>query len=102
MRKVIVTSALAALSLAALSTPASAETVSIVVPYGDLNLSSAKGMATLERRVERAIDRICGNDSRPLHLAAAQQQCADAAKASADAQIARLTGREQLALSARR
>lgn len=92
MRKFIITSALTALSLAVIATPASAETTSVEVRFADLNLSNPAGMAVLERRVDRAIERVCGHDSRPLYKVVAQQQCAQEAKASASEQIARITG----------
>ena len=38
------------------------ETQSIVVPAGDLDLSTSAGIATLYNRVDRAVDRICGDD----------------------------------------
>lgn len=102
MRKIIVP-ALAALSLAAISTPASAETVTVEVSYGDLNLSSQEGMKALERRVERAIERMCGSGRVPIYAIESQRECVSAAKASAGEQIARLVGaRPVLAINVRR
>ena len=90
MRNIIVP-ALAALSLAAVPTPSSAETVSIDVEYADLNLSNEAGMAALERRIERAIERICGDDNaRQTFRLREQRRCAAQAKASANEQIARI------------
>jgi UrcA family protein len=88
MRKITI--AALALSLAAFATPASAETTSVEVRFDDLNLASAAGMAALERRVDRAIERVCGADTRPLYKVVQQQQCAREAKASANEQIARI------------
>lgn len=44
--------------------PAHAETVNVAVRYGDLDLSSAQGAATLDRRIARAAETICGPSSR--------------------------------------
>ncbi|MCW3836400.1 UrcA family protein [Sphingomonas canadensis] len=60
--------ALAALT-AAPASPAMAaggqgETRSLAVPVADLDLSTAAGRRELERRVERAVSRICGPDRR--------------------------------------
>lgn len=38
------------------------ESQSIVVPADDLDLSTSAGIATLYQRVDRAVDRICGDD----------------------------------------
>lgn len=55
----IILSSLAVSLLALLSTPAFAKTVSIPVPYADLKLSSADGLATLDSRIKAAAKRIC-------------------------------------------
>lgn len=92
MRKIIVP-ALAALSLAAFSTPASAETITIAVPYGDLDLSSAAGIATLEGRIAAAAEKICGKpEVRDVHDGVDQRRCAQATRSSVSVEIARATG----------
>ena len=97
MRKFIVP-ALAALSLAAFSTPASAETQSVAVQYADLNLDSPAGMAALEGRIQAAAQRICGKAQvRNVHDGADQQRCIRETQASVSVEIARLTGKQQLA-----
>ena len=52
-----------AFALAALTaTPAIAQASHTVrVPYGDLNLASQSGIAALDRRLDRAVERVCGN-----------------------------------------
>jgi UrcA family protein len=52
-----------AFALAALTaTPAIAQGAnSVRVPYGDLNLASQSGIAALDRRLDRAVERVCGN-----------------------------------------
>jgi UrcA family protein len=93
MRK-IAFSALAAFSLAALSTPAAAEKVSASVPYGDLDLSSPAGMTKLQGRVDSAAKRLCGTaDIRDLHDVADQQRCVREIHASAAFEMARLSGK---------
>jgi len=54
------------------------ETRTVGVPAGDLDLSTASGVRTLERRMRRAVDRICDGDRR----------CREGAWASAEGQIA--------------
>jgi len=51
-----------AFALAALTaTPAIAQGAnSVKVPYGDLNLGSQTGIAALDRRLDRAVERVCG------------------------------------------
>ena len=94
MRMTIV-SGLAALLLVANAIPAAAETVSIEVPYGDLDLASSTGMATLESRVKVAIKRVCGTpqpDLRDLNDRLDYWRCIKKARAAAAAEIARATG----------
>lgn len=50
---------------AMVSAPVSAaEGHSVMVRYSDLDLSTAEGQATLERRLHKAAERVCGIDSR--------------------------------------
>jgi UrcA family protein len=100
MRKIIVL-ALAALSLAGVSTPAAAETMSVAVQYSDLDLSSPAGLAALERRIEAAAKRICvpipvrSSLSNPT-----RSSCVRQAMASVQAQVARIVDNNRmLALS---
>jgi len=96
MRTIII-SALAALSLAVIATPASAETTTIAVPYGDLNLSSAAGMATLEGRIAAAAEKVCGKpEVRDIHDGVDQRRCAQAARSSVSVEIARATGNRRV------
>jgi UrcA family protein len=92
MHKIIVP-ALAALALAGLPTPAAAqtETVSVEVPYRDLDLSTASGVETLQLRITRAVARVCGPmEMRPFFKVETRNRCIRAANASADAQVARI------------
>ena len=97
MRKITI-AALAAFSLAAFSTPASAETQSVSVQYADLDLDSPAGMAALEGRIQAAAQRICGKAQvRNVHDGADQQRCIRETQASVSVELARLTGKQQLA-----
>ncbi|MEO6042074.1 MAG: UrcA family protein [Croceibacterium sp.] len=100
----ITLSALAALSMATLTTPAAAGTVSIQVPYSDLDLSSASGMAILNGRIDAAASRICGKaEVRDLLDGADQKKCMQETHTSVTVELARVTGnRRVLALVTRR
>jgi UrcA family protein len=57
---------------------------SVKVSYADLNLSSALGKATLDHRIARAADRMCGVGlEQHLALEALAQRCAAGARESA-------------------
>ncbi len=85
---------LAALALAStaacvgLAAPAFAQDlISIQVSYSDLNLASTAGAAVLQRRIEAAIDQICGQaDIRDLQQRAAVVQCRREVSSGADEQ----------------
>ncbi len=88
---------LAACSIAIFSTPAAAkteaETVSIEIPYGDLNLATAAGMETLNGRISAAAKRICGRANlRNFVDTADHGQCMQETHRSARVFIARITG----------
>jgi len=58
------------------------------VSYADLNLASAPGKATFERRIARAADRICGVAlEQHLALQQAAKRCAVTARESAQPAI---------------
>ena len=92
MRNIIVP-AFAALSLNILASPALAEEVTISIPYGDLDISSPRGIATLEGRIQRAIRTVCGKAD-ALNSAAmrAQRRCRREAQTFVGGQLARLIG----------
>jgi UrcA family protein len=48
-----------------------------VVKFGDLNVSSSAGAATLYRRIQRAAERVCGGplDVRELSIAVRSKAC---------------------------
>ena len=94
MRKIIVP-ALAALSLALTTTPASAQTTSVTVPIADLDLSTEAGKATLESRIEAAKVRVCGTvEVRQVREGSDRQRCLEETEASVRAEIARVIAKD--------
>ena len=93
MRTTFITSALAALSLVAITAPAAGETRRVAVFYGDLNLGSAAGMATLDGRLRAATRQVCGTAHlRSVRDTLDQRACVRSTRASVAIEIARLTG----------
>jgi UrcA family protein len=91
----IIVPALAAFSLAALSTPLAAQTTSVVVPIADLDLTTSAGKATLESRIEAAKARICGSvEVRQVRDGADRQRCLEETDASVRVELARLTAKD--------
>ena len=52
--------ALAALASTLPSSVSAAEPYSVTVPYADLNLGTVDGIKALDRRLDRAVERVCG------------------------------------------
>ncbi|WP_066527312.1 UrcA family protein [Erythrobacter sp. CCH5-A1] len=78
---------LPALALAA-ATPALAEPVSVVVPYGDLDLTKEAGRKALDARLARAANKVCGPvNVRDLARLSARRACIAEARASAEPQV---------------
>jgi UrcA family protein len=78
---------LPALALA-IAAPAAAETASIAVPYGDLDLTEDAGRKVLGARIARAATRLCGTvGARDLVRIAAHKACVAEARASAAPQV---------------
>lgn len=76
------------------------------VPYGDLNLATQAGVETLDRRLDRAVQRVCGSASmRDLPAQARIEQCReDTWKAIEDDRqvaIAKATGQDNVQQAAR-
>lgn len=106
MRKSVVTvlAALAcgaAVPAAAAATAASpVETVSVAVPYGDLDIASPAGAAVLDKRIEAAASEVCEKpDIRNLKLMAAWEKCKATAKEAALEQLSVLEPYQSLALA---
>lgn len=90
--------ALAAAMVAAVATPAAAQTDSVTIGYGDLNLASQAGRAALDRRIDGAARTVCGRAS-PLELKtiALGRTCRAEVLADARAQLARVIVDDQYA-----
>jgi UrcA family protein len=69
----------------AAATPLRAETPSVRVAYGDLDLGTQAGVSALNSRIRRAADRVC-SDNRGNHIEEAG--CRSQIVASANAQVA--------------
>lgn len=66
------------------------EQQSTLVPYGDLNLASDKGVATLRQRVKAEATKICGKSDGTAKNTANKSVCYDSVIASAEPQIVKL------------
>lgn len=89
--------ALAASCAVLASVPATAK--EMAVEYGDLNLTSAKGQQTLERRLEAAARSVCGYDDVTTGTrirSVATQRCYHAAKTQAKEHLAAIVAEHQL------
>jgi len=93
--------ALAALTATLPSSAIAGEPQTEKVPYGDLNLATEAGIQALDRRLDRAVERVCG-ESQIRNLAANRQveRCrADTWRSIQDERqfaIARATGRQDV------
>jgi len=87
-----------AAAAAAATTPAVAQTNSVTIGYGDLNLASQAGRNVLDRRIDGAARQLCGDFS-PLELkmVALGRTCRAGVLADARAQLARVIVDDQLA-----
>jgi len=100
MRKSTVT-VLAALAALTTAPVAAAETVSVAVGFDDLNLASPAGVATLEKRIKAAAEKVCAQaERRELWARASWQECKAATLADAMEQMASVLPAETLALAA--
>ncbi|MBB3034663.1 UrcA family protein [Alteriqipengyuania lutimaris] len=84
----IVSSALA-LSLIAGATPAAAQTSRVEVAFGDLDLTSEAGRATLDTRLQAAARKVCGGriNARDLGSRQAYRTCVNEAKLGYEPQV---------------
>lgn len=82
--------------------PASAETKSIRVSYVGLDLSSASGRATLDRRIANAARALCGDPFEgPLANKMAAKACASDAIEGTSKQVAAAVQNRGVAVAAR-
>ena len=79
---------------AALSTNAVAQSQSVTVSYGDLDLTTSAGIAAFDSRIDAAVERVCGQPSM-LSQRNAVSNCRAAARAQAQSQRSVLLARAQ-------
>lgn len=76
------------------------ESLSVSVPYGDLDVATPAGAAVLDKRIEAAASDVCQKpDIRQLKQMAEWEACKASAKAGALEQISILEPYESLALA---
>ena len=97
----IATVVLAALAAGTIASPVAAESrTSVLVPYGDLKLSSPAGTATLERRIDAAASVVCERPGlRNLKAMVAWEECKASARVAALEQFSMVDRYETLALA---
>lgn len=96
MRMIIFT-ALTALSMTGLATPASAETLTVKVSYEDLDLTRPSGLATLNERIQVAARKVCGRAKvREILDGLDHRRCMQAVSSSTAIQIARATNAQPI------
>jgi UrcA family protein len=79
---------IAALALSGLATAGSRDVNAVTVRYGDLNLDSQAGVASLHKRIRNAAESVCGHlETRILGLHAAYDTCVDEAVAKGVANV---------------
>jgi UrcA family protein len=99
MRKPIFT-VLAALT-AAIAAPAAAEEPSVTVYFGDLDLASPAGKATLDKRIAAAVEKVCsGAERRDIRGWMAAEECKVLTLDDAMEQLAALAPPANVALAA--
>lgn len=85
---------LAAVPAAANSSLATPAPASFTVSYADLNLANPAGKASLQFRIEDALDKACARpDMRNLKARQAYEECATTARKAAMAQLSLLHAR---------
>ena len=105
MRKSIVTVLAAAALAGGLATPAIAvddETVSVTVPFADLDVADPAGADALSTRIEAAIDQVCHRpDMRNLKAMVAWEECKAEALAGAMEQLSLVAPYAEIELASR-
>jgi UrcA family protein len=78
----------AALSVSGIAAAGASEVNTVVVRYGDLNLSSQAGIASLHKRIRNAAESVCSQlETRILGLREAYEACVDGAVADGIAAV---------------
>ena len=103
MRKSIVTVLAASMLLgaASIAAPASAREASVVVSFGDLDLTDPAGKAVLDERIAAAVEEVCAKtEPRLLRGRAAWEECKAKSLADAMEQLAAIAPPANVALAA--
>jgi len=89
MKKLALSAALGAALLPVTAHATETETVSVAVPYADLDLTSEAGQATLDARIDAAVKEVCARPDtiRDLKAMNAWAACRKSAAASATEQL---------------
>lgn len=89
------------LGAASIAAPAAAEELSVVVKYGDLDLASPAGKATLDRRIAAAVEKVCSPaERRDLRGWMAWEECKVLTLADAMEQLAAIAPPARVAIAA--
>lgn len=89
--------ALPLIALAAIAAPAAAETVTVRIGYGDVDVTSPAGRAALEARINAELRRACtveGIARYSYHRDAVDTKCVTEARTAALAEVDRLAAAE--------
>jgi UrcA family protein len=79
---------IAALALSSFATAGTRDTNNVVVRYGDLNLNSQAGIASLHKRIRNAAESVCSQlETRILGLRDSYETCVDQAVAEGVAAV---------------
>ena len=99
MRKSIVT-VLAALTVVSATPAFAADEVKVTVPYADLDLATPAGTATLDDRIDAAVNQVCARpDIRNLKAMTAWEECKASAKLDALDQLSFASPYEDMELA---
>lgn len=93
MRNTIIATAAAAISLAVIASPATAQdqAQTVEVEFADLNISSDRGMEALQNRVRAAVRQVCPRaEYGPVSRTLEARRCSELAMNDAQQQISQL------------
>ena len=85
------------IALAALAAPVAAETVTVRVGYGDVDVATAEGRAALEARIEARLKKACANEGAARYTygrAPVDSKCMAEARTVALAEVERVASAE--------
>lgn len=93
MNSIKILLAISALTISGLASAGAQNTHSVVVRYGDLNLSTQAGVASLHKRIRNAAQSVCSElETRILGLRQAYDVCVNDALANGIAAVAKSRG----------